>query len=96
MAGGILPFQVSFRGVVRGYHVYKDIWNPVLNEELTSQQEPGNLEDHYAVAVIKGDVIVGHVPREISKTCYHFIAHDGEISCKLPATDSARYCLKED
>ena len=44
-------FQASFRGVVRGYHVYHDIWTPVIGEELSTQQEHGNPEDLYAVAI---------------------------------------------
>lgn len=76
-------FQVSFRSVVRGYHVYRVVWTPVVGEELSTQQEHGNPEDLYAVAIIKSDTTVGHIPREISKTCFHFINHDGEINCKI-------------
>ena len=36
-----------------GFHVYKDIWNPVLHEVLQTKQEFGNVEDQYAVVVIK-------------------------------------------
>ena len=42
-------FQVSFEGVVRGFHVYREIWSLVLGEELSTQQEPGNPEDRYVV-----------------------------------------------
>ena len=35
---------------VRGYHVYKDIWVPIIGEILFSEQEPGNEEDRFAVA----------------------------------------------
>ena len=48
-------FHVSCKSVVRGYHIYKDIWKPALHEELAAQQEPGNREDRYAVALLKGD-----------------------------------------
>ena len=33
--------------VIRGYHVYKDIW---IGEILFCEQEPGNEEDRFAVA----------------------------------------------
>ena len=38
--------------------------------------------------------IVGHVPRELSKTCWHFIARVGEISCKITG-QKQRYVLLE-
>ena len=68
---------------MRGFHVYKTIWSPVLNEILQTQQEHGNPEDCYAVSILKGGVIVGHVPRELSSICWYFIERDGEISCKI-------------
>ena len=89
-------FQVSLRGVVRGFHVYREIWSPVLGEELSTQQEPGNPEDRYAVAVMRSGSIVGHIPREISKTCFHFISHDGEIGCKITGTRRGLYYWKVD
>ena len=30
-------FEASFRSVVRGFHVYRAVWTPVLHEELTTQ-----------------------------------------------------------
>ena len=35
-------FCIEIRGVVRGYHVYKSVWIPVLGEQLATQQEYGN------------------------------------------------------
>ena len=69
--------------MVRGYHVYHDIWTPVIGEKLSTQQEHGNPEDLYAVAIMKSGTIIGHIPREISKTCFFFINRDGEIMCKI-------------
>ena len=63
MAAGDLYFQVSYRSVVRGFHVYKAIWNPVVNEELSTAQEPDNPEDRYAISVIKDEaVVVNQIP----------------------------------
>ena len=50
---------------VRGFHVYRPAWNPVLGEELTAEREPGNSEDPFAVRLKRGGETVGHVPREI-------------------------------
>ena len=68
--------------VVRGHHVYKTIWTPFLGEILTAIAEPGNSHDRHAVCVKKeghGE-IVGHVPRELSRTVWHFLMHGGQLT----------------
>ena len=76
-------YSASFKSVVMGFHVYKSIWTPVVNVVHPTQQERGNVEGRYAVSVMKDATIVGHVPREISKTCWYFIERGGEILCKI-------------
>ena len=39
--------------VVRGHHVYKAIWTPVIGEELEVRTEDDNDHDQHAVAVVK-------------------------------------------
>ena len=46
--------------MVRGYHVYKDVWNAMLDEELPCEREMDNTADRFAVAVKKDAVVVGH------------------------------------
>ena len=43
--------QLHFDSVVRGHHIYKSIWTPVLGEELSVEPENGNEHDRYAVSV---------------------------------------------
>ena len=50
---------------VHGYHVYERIWNATIGEELLCEREMDNKRDQYAVAVIKDDIIIGHLPRKI-------------------------------
>ena len=64
---------------IRGYHVYQERWVPVIGERLECKRESGNPRDRYAVAVCKGDEIVGHVPRYISTLCSLFIRHGGIV-----------------
>ena len=65
---------------VRGYHVYQAIWpNPYMGEQLQCQEEYGNPHDMYAVSVIRDDVIVGHLPRNISTPCHMFLHFGGTI-----------------
>ena len=66
---------------VRGYHIYKDLWETVVGEELECQRERDNPSDIYAVAVKKGETVVGHLPRRLSRLCALFIRRGGSISC---------------
>ena len=62
----------SIHTSVRGYHVYRDVWEAALSQLLPCQREPGNIHDPHAVAVVETGVatrIVGHVPRAIPSIC---------------------------
>ena len=74
---------------VRGYHVYKTIWGAAVGEVLICRREPTNSADRYAVAVLKEETIIGHLPRKMSKVCSLFLRRGGSIRCKV--TGSRRY-----
>ena len=44
---------------VKGYHEYKSIWTPKIGEIVSTEREPGNVMDKYAVCVKKENEIVG-------------------------------------
>ena len=71
---------------VRGFHVYFTIWHVVNGEELICEREPSNRRDRYAVAVIKDDDIIGHLPRNISRICSLFLLRGGSIKCQVNGT----------
>lgn len=71
---------------VRGYHMYKDKWAATLGEDLECTREPTNASDRYAVAVIKGGNVVGHLPREISIICSLFLRRGSSIRCTVSGT----------
>ena len=52
--------------MVRGYHVYCDVWNATKGDRLSCQRERSNLHDRFAVAVVQNGIIVGHIPQNIS------------------------------
>jgi len=58
-----MAFEID--SVVRGYHIYKDVWDAHIGTELPCLPESNNREDRYAVAVMDGDLVVGHMPRKI-------------------------------
>ena len=62
----------------RGFHIYQDIWTPVIGKELLCEREEGNPNDRYAVSMLNVSTVVGHVPRHISTI---FLRCGGSISC---------------
>ena len=42
----------------------KDIWAASVGEHLPCRRETTNLADRFAVAVMKGETVVGIIPRE--------------------------------
>ena len=57
--------RFSIDSCVRGYHVYNDIWEASVGEELPCHRKDGNPTDPYAVAIKRSGVIVGHIRRKI-------------------------------
>ena len=64
-----LSKSFEFTTAVRGFHVYRNVWAPQLNENLGYHHEEGNLCDIFAIKTCRrtGNEIVGHLPREISR-----------------------------
>ena len=79
MESAVGRFEIS--SFIRGHHIYKSIWTPILKEQLDCVREESNPKDRYAVAVLKNGEIVGHVPRRISAACSLFIHRKGKITC---------------
>ena len=69
--------------VVRGCHVYESVWHPVVGDQVCCARQPGNCQDTFAVAIIKDDVTVGHIPRSILPICSIFIQRGGMIVCRV-------------
>ena len=64
---------------VRGYYVYVHIWEAGVGEVLDCRHEPENANDRYAMAVVKSDTIVGHLPRKGSRILSLFARRGGVI-----------------
>ena len=72
---------------IRGFHVYKDVWDAVVGEELERERERRNNYDRYAVAVKRNGN--RHLPKKFSRICVLFLKRGGLISCTV--TGSRRY-----
>ena len=65
---------------VCGFHVYNNVWRPVIGKELRCQREDCyNLKDPYAIAVTKSRTgvvrvkVVGHILHYLSSFCLLFM-----------------------
>ena len=83
MSGGGNNATYAVQTVVRGYHVYKEVWSATVGQILPCQQERGNVHDPYSVAIVDENTVVGHVPRAISAVCSLFLRRNGVITCEV-------------
>ena len=60
---------------------------------ISTKKEHNNLHDRFTVAVMKGKLIVGHIPKEISKICWFFLHKGGTIRCTVK--DKRRSSIKQ-
>ena len=49
----VMEEELMIKLCVRGYHVYKDIREAAIGEELLCKRETRNTKDRYAIAVKK-------------------------------------------
>ena len=75
--------KFRFTSCIRGFHGYEDAWTPTHHEILHCSHEEGNIHDPYAVKVLKLSVVVGHLAKKISATCFLFLRKGSAISCQV-------------
>ena len=68
--------SLEVQSYVRGYHAYKDIWNPRIGEVLPLEPEPNNSEDRFAVAIKRTGSVVSHVPLNLAPLVSAFLRRD--------------------
>ena len=81
-----LSFEIDFKTIIRGHHVYKSIWTSSIGQVLLAQPDERKEAldyDKYAVGIFKRheeDIsklsLVGHVPVELSKLLNRFLKAD--------------------
>ena len=81
----------SFKCDLRGFHVYKEVWSPIVGEQLKCCYEINNCYDRHAIAETKrlrgrlADFTVGHLPWEISRATRFFHSEEGLFVLKSSA-----------
>ena len=78
---------------IKGYHVYKSVWTPTLQEQVYGKIEPHKPVNKYAVAVKKDEKVVGHLPLgengKFGKTIFYFLCADPYGKCNITVTGKA-------
>ena len=84
-----------FSATVRGFYVYRDVWNPHKNEELVCLFVGNNLFDLFAIRKCRKDCqkTVGHLPREIFRPTKYLIDRGAKITAKLSSIHYGRSLL---
>ena len=82
--GAVSQLQVSeIYSFLRGYHVYMEIWTPVVGEILVVKIEPTNRHDIYAVAIYRDAKIVGHVPYNLAPRMSAFFMRENKVFAEI-------------
>ena len=79
-------YKIEFTGPVRGHHIYKDCWTPIIGEKQICKSDPreeAKTYDKHALGVSKfvdgESILVGHVPiDELSRLLSFFLTTDME------------------
>ena len=86
--------ELEIESFTMGFHEYRTIWTPCVNEVLLTRMEPTNKEDKFAVAVIgpKGSIF-GHLMKgksgRFAKTIFYFLRASENNECKVRITGKA-------
>ena len=74
----------QFTAAIRGYHVFRKIWEPVIEEELKCAHKVGNEYNVFSIKTCHGNgKTVGHLPREISRATKFLLDRGATVNAKL-------------
>ena len=81
-------YEVEFSSVIRGRHVYKAVWSPIIGESLACRKddhEEAKEHDEYGTYLEADNKLVGHVPMELSFLIFTFLKayHENKYRSKL-------------
>ena len=89
--------EVRFTCAVRGYHYYRAVWEPKVNEILKCSHKQNNVFDRFAIKTTKenyNNQIVGHLPMEVSRVIKYLIDHGAEVIAQLTSRNYRRYLIQ--
>ena len=77
----------EFTAAVRGFHVYRDIWLPYINETVKCLHEFGNTYYVFAIKCLKGNMIIGHLRREICRPIKYLLDRGTIVAATITSED---------
>ena len=79
---------LSLQAAVKGFHIYKAVWEPKDSEVLACSHEENNLHDPFAIKTCQLDSgkIVGHLPMELSRISKFILDRGAKIEVELRET----------
>ena len=87
--------EFIIESAIQLFHVYKSLSTPKIGEELSTVQDTANIHDHFAVAIHKGTLTIGHVTAEISKDCWFFLRGGSIIRFRVSTNRHCHLPLKQ-
>ena len=83
--------KFTFSAAIRGFHVYRQVWQPVEDERLVCTHETGNAFDLFSIkATNRHGVLSGHLPREISRPTKFLLDRGASVTATLTDTNYRR------
>ena len=73
----------ALESVVSEHHAYEQIWILYIGEQLNLRTDVRNEHNSCAVSMIRGDEVIGPVPRQLSRAVWHFFTHGGQGFCEV-------------
>ena len=82
----------EYSSAVRGYHYFRNYWQPTLGEELDCMHEKDNPFDFFAIKVSKSTTrqTVGHLPMKNSRATKFLLDRGAKVTARL---SSSNYCV---
>ena len=81
----------EFNAAARGFHVYRDVWRPIEGEIRRCLFEENNIFDIFAIKVVDDTgIVIGHLPREISRPTKFLIDRGAAVTAKVSSTNIRR------
>ena len=86
---------VTVQPAVRGFHVYKGIWQPEEGKKLMCENEENNKYDLFAIKMCRSldRKTVDYLPTEISRITRFIVARGAIVEAQLTAAHYRRYPL---
>ena len=76
----VMRYVTEFDSIIRGYHIYKDMWAAEIGSILYTKpddREEARASDRYSIGIYTettSKTLIGHVPVEFSPLIHHFLS----------------------